>query len=182
MASGTIDIAQMLVNLEGSLNPVSQLVTGSAYLIGIILVFKAFYHLKVYGEARTMMSSQTSIKTPVTYMIVGAVFLWLPTAFYSILATGYGGGARILSYDEWVGASNLTRQGRVVMGAIFRLVQIIGLIAFIRGWMYISKGADKGAQAQTGKALTHIVGGILGMNIVWTANVLQATVGVDLFS
>ena len=63
----------VLKNIAATVQPIQKLLTGSAYLLGLLFAFKALYMLKVYGEARTMMSSNTSAKEPLTYLFVAAV-------------------------------------------------------------------------------------------------------------
>lgn len=171
-----IDAAQFLENVANTLDPFSQLVTGAAYLFGLAFFFKAMYHLKVYGEARTMMSVQTSIRTPMTYLLIGAAFLYLPTAIDIMLSTTFGSD-NILAYSEWEGNA---QYGGISMAAVFKIIQFVGLVAFLRGWLLLSQTAGQGAQPQAfGKALTHILGGILAMNVVGTANILSATLGIN---
>lgn len=171
-----LDAAQFLENIANTLDPFSKLVTGGAYLFGLAFFFKAMYHLKVYGEARTMMSTQTSLRQPLTYLLIGAAFLYLPTAVDLMLSTTFGSD-NILAYSEWEGN---TQYGGVSMDAIFKIIQFVGLVAFLRGWLLLSQTAGQGAQPQAfGKALTHILGGILAMNVVGTANILSATMGIN---
>ena len=62
--------ADILTNIAKSLGPVQRMLTGVAYLLGLSFAFKAIYSLKVYGEARTMMSSNASLKEPILYLVV----------------------------------------------------------------------------------------------------------------
>lgn len=170
------DATQILINLSDSLGPVSQLISGAAYLIGISFAFKALYHLKIYGELRTMMSSNTSFKEPMAYLFVAAIFIFLPTGVSLIMSTTFG-YANPLAYSEWPSAGGTSVSPGMI--AVFRLVQVIGLIAFIRGWIFIVKSQGQGAQGGFGKGLTHIFGGIAGMNIIGTAQVISATLGIN---
>jgi intracellular multiplication protein IcmC len=56
-------------------------------------------------------------------------------------------------------------------------IQIIGLVAFIRGWMMIAKSASQGGHQQGGfgKGMMHIFGGVMAINIVSTLNVINQT-------
>jgi intracellular multiplication protein IcmC len=69
--------ANILTNIANSLVPVQRLITGGAYLIGCAFLFKAIYSLKVYGESRTMMSNNASVKEPVVYLMVDAIHIWV---------------------------------------------------------------------------------------------------------
>jgi len=84
------DTTSILTNVANSLVPVQRLITGGAYLIGCALLFKAIYSLKIYGEARTMMSSNTSVKEPIVYLFVGAIFIYFPSAFATLMQSTFG--------------------------------------------------------------------------------------------
>ncbi|MCP0913189.1 MULTISPECIES: type IV secretion protein IcmC [Legionella] len=169
----------ILNNIANSLKPVQRLLTGAAYLIGLSFAFKALYSLKVYGEARTMMSSNASIKEPVTYLLVAAIFIYFPTAFQVLLNTTFG-YANPLSYSA-IGSENKTLNtlfgpNSLVGKPLTIIIQTIGLIAFIRGWVLISRSASQGQPpGGTGKGMMHVFGGILAMNIVGTLQIINNT-------
>ncbi|MEC8977583.1 MAG: type IV secretion protein IcmC, partial [Pseudomonadota bacterium] len=49
---------------------------------------------------------------------------------------------------------------------ILGVIQIIGLIAFLRGWVQISRATNAGNQpGVVSKALTYIIAGIMAINI-----------------
>lgn len=175
-AQSSIDIATLLQNIVTQLGPYERLVTGAAYLLGLMMIFRALFYLKVYGEQRTMMSNQASAKVPVTLMVTGTMMVYLPTAIKIFLSTTFGSES-ILSYQDWTGA---TSAGGMTMNAIVRIIQFVGLVAFIRGVYIMSQAATGQSQgASFGKGLTHMIGGIGALNIVQTANILSATLGVN---
>lgn len=171
--------ADILNNIANSLIPVQRLITGGAYLIGCAFLFKAIYSLKVYGEARTMMSNNSSIKEPVVYLMVGAVFIYFPTAFSTLMQSTFG-YQNVLQYAP-INSSNATLDtlfgsGSAVGRPLTILLQVIGLIAFVRGWVLIARSASQGQPpGGTGKGLIHVFGGILAINIVGTINMLNNT-------
>lgn len=172
----------VLTNIANSLIPVERLITGAAYLIGCALLFKAIYSLKVYGEARTMMSSNSSIKEPIVYLLVGAIFIYLPTGVAAVMTTtfGYPNVKNILQYAP-LGSSNPTLDalfgtGSVVGRPLLIIIQVIGLVAFVRGWVLIARSASQGQPpGGTGKGLIHVFGGILAVNIVGTLEMINNT-------
>jgi intracellular multiplication protein IcmC len=171
--------ADILRNIAASLEPIQQLITGVAYVMGIAFAFKAIYSLKVYGEARTMMSSNASLKEPVTYLVVSAVFIYLPRAMKVLLMTTFG-DTDILPYAP-INSSNgtldaLFGSNSPVGASLSLFIQVIGLIAFIRGWVLIARAAGQGGQpGTTGKGLMHVFGGILAINIVKTLEIINNT-------
>ncbi|KTD66079.1 hypothetical protein [Legionella spiritensis] len=171
--------ADILNNIASTLGPVQKLISGAAYLIGLSFAFKALYSLKVYGEARTMMASNTSIKEPATYMLVAALFIYFPTGVEIILNTTFG-DANILQYAP-VSSNNqsfntLFSADSVVGRPLTIIIQTIGLAAFVRGWVLVARSASQGQPpGGTGKGLMHVFGGILAMNIVATINIINNT-------
>src|SRR5204862_7284694 len=69
-ASQNPDMQTMLSTLNASIPELWRLVTAAAYIMGFILAFKGLYYLKVYGEARTMMATQSSFKVPAIMFFV----------------------------------------------------------------------------------------------------------------
>lgn len=168
----TVNFQTMLQNLASSYGDLWKLVTATAYVLGFALIMKALYQLKIYGEMRTMMSSNASIKTPLTYMFAGTMLIFSPEAFSVINMTLFATPSPIHWSDAhlkgWTAEST-----RAAIG----MVQLIGLIAFVRGWLYIARAGDQGGQPVVGKGLTHIIGGVLAINILQFKDVLWATFG-----
>lgn len=171
--------ADILQNIANNLAPIQRLLTGSAFIIGLAFAFKALYSLKVYGEARTMMATHTSMKEPLTYVAVAAVFIYFPTAFEIFMNTSFGYG-NVLAYAP-VDSSNSTidtlfGSGSAVGRPLTLIIQVIGLAAFIRGWVLIARSASQGQPpGGTGKGFVHVFGGILAMNIVGTLQIIDNT-------
>lgn len=169
--------ANWLNNLALSVDQLYKMVTGAAYVMGCSFLFKAFYTLKVYGEARTMMASSASIKEPLTYLIIAGAFIYMPTGVDVLLNTTFG-ETNILSYEELPSGMNLTVANGGI--ALLRILQLIGITAFVRGWILVGRSQAQGSQPGTlGKGITHIFGGILLMNIVATINILYNTLGIQ---
>jgi intracellular multiplication protein IcmC len=62
---------------------------------------------------------------------------------------------------------------------VLQLIQIVGLIAFIRGWLILVKTATGQQGGGIGKGITHIIGGVLALNIVGTQQVINASLGIS---
>lgn len=175
-----VDQADILKNIANSLEPIQHLITGAAYVMGCAFLFKAIYSLKVYGEARTMTSSNASVKEPLTYIFVGAMFIYLPTAVDLMLQTTFGSNAQILAYAP-INSKNNTLEtlfgvGSPVGRPLTMLIQVIGLIAFIRGWVLVARASSQGQQpGGMGKGFMHVFGGIVALNIIKTLEIINAT-------
>lgn len=169
-----IDAMQILINISNQINPIQRLVTAGAYILGLGFAFKGIYSLKVYGQSVSMMSSQTTLKTPLMYLFVGAMLIYLPTAMNIMMQTTFG-TTSILSYTG--AGSSYYGQG---LRAVLRLVQLIGVISFVRGWVILAQASGQGGHqgASFGKAMTHIIGGVLAVNIILFLRVMGKTTGI----
>ena len=153
---------------------VTRLLFATAYLMGIGFMVRALYYLKVYGEARTMMASQSNFLTPVAMIICGACLIFLPTAIDVLNYTLYDTND-ILSYQ---GAVNPYQDFIVVAGLI---VKLIGFIAVIRGFVMLAGTGKQGAQPQTAKAITHLIGGVMAINFWASVSIFSNLFGIFWF-
>lgn len=171
--------ADVLTNIANNLLPVEHLITGAAYLMGLSFAFKALATLKQHGENKSSMAQGSGLKEPLLYFLVAAVFIYFPTVFSVLLNTTFGYSS-VLAYSSMssnnrIGGS-LFVSGSEVGRSLALIIQVIGLIAFIRGWILIARSASQGQPpGGTSKGLVHIFGGILAMNIVGTLDVLNNT-------
>ncbi len=163
----------MLQHLSNSYPDLWRLLTAFSYVMGFALALKALYNLKIYGEMRTMTSSQASMKTPLTYMLASTMLIFAPTAF-SIVNYTFFGDDNPLSYTSG-GVGGFTQSSII---AVIGVVQIIGLVAFVRGWLLVARAGEQGGQPGTvGKAMTHIIGGAFAINVVQVKDVIWNTFG-----
>jgi intracellular multiplication protein IcmC len=118
------------------------------------------------------MSSQHSLKGPLINFLVATALIYSPQMFATLMLTSFGYSSPLQYGGDIPGWADAG--GKALIG----LVQVIGVIAFIRGWLYIARLAGQGGQPGTfGKGLTHIIGGILAINIIGTKEVLFGTFG-----
>ncbi len=169
-----LQIQEMLVNLSSSITPFWRLVTGASYLFGLVFVFRGIFMLKVYGEGRTMMSGQANLKGALICLLVGAVLLFSQSMYDTLLFSTFSATSTSpLQYD-----TNSTLSIDAYF-SLLRFISLIGLISFIRGWVMLTHLSNPGQQSSFGKALTHIIGGLLAINIQGTINVVQGTLGMS---
>lgn len=163
----------MLINASSQFPAIWKLVTAAAYLMGVAFILRGVYQLKVYGDLRTMMSTQTNLKQTLIVLIVGTVLMYIPTAFRSAMMSTFG-----TTVPEAIPYQSQGDISGEAMNAIMKFVQLIGIISFIRGWIYLTHASNPGGHSSFGKGITHIIGGLLAVNIEGTKEALQATTGV----
>jgi hypothetical protein len=155
----------MLVNISKSLVPVQSLMTGAAYLFGIILIYNAFERL------RTMMNSgrrsQEHMMIVVAYLLGGSGLLFLPS-MVSVLANTFFGVNNVLQYVSF--------QNYGILGAIKIIIQTAGVIWFFRGMILLVHASEPGGE-EGPRGLAMLVAGIFGIyfneTIQWMNSVVN---------
>lgn len=171
---------QKLINIFANLGPsllsIQKLLTAGAYIIGISFIIRGVMALKQLAEHKNSMGQQHSMKEPMFYILSGAMLLYFPTGLKIFLTTTFG-SEQILSYDSLNLSSTFFSNVKNLSENMLLFVQLIGLIAFIRGWIIIAKSSSQGGgqHGSFGKGLMHVFGGVLGINIVQTLNVISNT-------
>ena len=68
-AETQINIATMIENLAETLPALMQLVTAFAYVMGFYMVIHGILLLKKFGESRSMMSTENSLKGQIAFLV-----------------------------------------------------------------------------------------------------------------
>lgn len=169
------DFEKMVTALSQNLPGVIKFLIAFAYVSGFWLIFSAMHELRIYGQMRTMMPTNVNFSGPVARMAIGALLMFLPgTLDYSLYSLWGYGTSSVMSYP-----SDMPAGTEPVIRALIGLTRVIGYIAFIRGFTILTRTTRQNAPPGiTGKALMHIFGGIMAINIVGTINVLKTTLGM----
>lgn len=149
------DLTTIIGNLSQSLFPVQHLISGFAYVTGIVFVSIALFKLHKIGDARVQSPSREKTIVPLLYMLVGAALIYLPSTLEVMANTAFGPD-NILAY----GAYNRFD----IYSSMGLLIQTAGLIWFVRGTILITQATHPGAKKEGAKGLVFIFAGILAMN------------------
>jgi len=167
------DLAQILVNLQKSLPAVIQLVVAIAYVMGLTFIFTAVHELRVYGQARTMIPTETSLAAPLGRMAIGALLLFLPGMIDVSVYTLWNHSVYNVQAYFQPGSEDWANQ---VFDSVIALVRVFGYISIVHGLAMLSRVVKRGAApGQFGKGMIHIIGGVLGVNIVETTQIIMST-------
>jgi intracellular multiplication protein IcmC len=166
----------LLQNIESQLPYLMRMVTGAGFVLGFYCIYKAVYQLKAYGQGISMMSQQHSITGPSIMLIMGAALVYYPSSINTMLITIFGSN-NILAYPVF---GDIDPSYNLMGTVLTKIVSLVGIIAFIRGLlMFYHIGEGKAQQgASFSKAFTHLLGGILALNIVGTAKIIGSTLGI----
>lgn len=170
--SVTMNAQQFLINFAKSVPNLMRMITAIAYVLGMYFIIAGIMKLKQFGESRTMMSGEHSVKGPMVLLVVGALLLYVPTSVQVGLST-FWTNPNPYSYlqqkDQWADFINI----------VYTVVQLIGVIAFIRGLVILSHLSGHGQPGTFGKGLTHIIGGLFCINIYQFIQVIFITLGIN---
>ena len=173
-AAVEVNVATMIENFKVALPSLMRLITALAYVIGMFFVIRGIMMLKEHGESRTHQSSDRGhLKGGLIMIAVGAALLYLPSSVQTGMST-FWTNPTPLAYvaqqnDPW---SELIQ-------ACFLVIQLIGTIAFIRGLIMLTHLSQHGGHQGTfGKAMAHIVGGILLIDMYDFVTAVGNTLGL----
>ncbi|KTD06001.1 protein IcmC (DotV)-like protein [Legionella gratiana] len=148
------DLVTMIGNLSRSLYPVQHLITGGAYILGILFFMTAIAKLRKIADYRAQSSSQEKMYGPMMYLLLGAALLYLPSALDAMANTTFGVG-NVLTYSSYNPSNIFSSMGL--------LIQTIGVLWFVRGSVLVAHSSHPGTEHGP-KGLAFICAGILAMN------------------
>ena len=214
MSAGTCHFAVLgttdfMMNLAYNIkDPLTMLLSVLAFLIGLVYIFRGLSKASRYGTDPRAYSMSAILSN----LIAGAALVSVGSSMNAVFNSLFGGITLtsactknfdhniMTSGDFWCNFENgvfakthgllatqnvaaLARFEADVTAALI-FFQIIGFIAFIRGWMVLKAYTEGGGGEQKTMAagLTHIFGGALAVNIYQTLEFIDYTFGTRFFS
>lgn len=177
-ATGTVTFSSLFINLNNSLNQIWTMLIATCYLVGFSLTVASIYKLKKFGERTAFMHNSKGLLAPSAAFFIGMCLMYAPTFLKNLNQTifAYPDPLNTLSWQQ----SHAGIDWADALAPMIGTIQVIGLIAFIRGMLLITKST--GEQPQPGavsKGFIHVVGGVLAINITGTMDALAATFGLS---
>lgn len=163
----TIDLVTIIGNISHSLYPLQHLITGGAYVLGILFFITAVNKLMKIGDHRAQSSSKEQMYTPLMYLMFGAILIYLPSALHVAANTAFGAG-NVLTYTSYNPINISSSMGL--------LIQTAGILWFVRGCVLVAHSSQPGTQHGP-KGFVFIIAGILSMNFDNTISVLNSIMG-----
>jgi len=169
------DVTAMLSALQAQIPQLIRFIKALSWLMGIFFVMAGVMKLKAYGQQTMMSSTHASMTGPLVYITIGSLLIYFPSIFFVVTETLMGGGDSVLSYTP----GELSGFGFAsLLAVVVAIVRLVGFIAFLKGWVILTKlGSQNGQGGTVGKGIVHIVGGVLAVNIITTWEILRATFG-----
>ncbi|HET9843269.1 MAG TPA: hypothetical protein VFP93_01260 [Gammaproteobacteria bacterium] len=177
----SVSIDTALANLTDAVSAIKVLVSAISFIVGIFLVFKGVTGYKIFATQTFASAQKGEFAGPLVFIIVGSILIYLPAATDVSLFTVFGKNAsgipdeaKLIAYP----GGGVEEKWTEIAVVLIKYMKLIGFIAFVRGWIILSKMGHSGSQpGSVGKGLTHLIGGVLLMNIVDTVLILARTFG-----
>ena len=164
-----VDYAQTLTQ---NFEIIADIMQSIAVLMGVSLTLGGLFQMKHYAEARSMMSRNEG-GGAVAMIVCGAILLALPSFIGTGLSAIFAQTSPLAYEGDTSGINGL-------FVPIIILVRLVGVGAFMKGVLMASRLGSQHAQPGTmGKAVTHIVAGILCVNVVQTIDLLKQIFGME---
>lgn len=160
----SVDLIQIIGNLGQSLYAVQGLISGFAYLIGIVFYIKALNKLMIIGDYRAMGQSSERMFVPIAYLLAGSALFFLPTAVGTLANTAFGTG-NVLQYAQFSPYDITT--------SMPLLIRTAGLIWFVRGCVLLAQASEPGVQHGP-KGLVFLCAGVLAFNYETTVSTINS--------
>lgn len=163
--AGMID---MLTSMGGSIDPLMRLISGGAYIIGFWFIWLAIKKTYTMADYRARSASSGRAFIPLTYLMGGLALLYLPSFVHIAQNTFFGLNAP-LAYANWL--DSLREKYGDPTQVLIRLVQLSGIIWFVRGVVLLVHASEPGVQHGP-RGMAFLVAGILAMNLNYTINLV----------
>lgn len=162
-------VAQFAATVIGNLKHFSSILEILSIAGGLGLFLAALFEFKRYGEMRTFMSHQMTIARPLSMLLAACMLLILPTMIGTFMLAFWG------SANPMVYTPTTDSGWEPLMPVVIDFVRVVGIFAFMRGIFLISRSGGQGSQPGTlSKAILHMFGGVLCINIVATEHLMKA--------
>lgn len=175
----SIDLSTALTNLQAAFSSITILITAVSYTLGTAFAVTGLMRYRAIATQTLSSAQKGEIMGPFVYIMIGCILIYFPETLDSSLLsvfddTTVGTGTDFIAYVG-VSADENWRQVSIV---VVEYITLVGYIAFIRGWVILSKLGQSGAQpGSMGKGLLHVIGGVLLINIVYSFQILARTFG-----
>ena len=160
---------EVAAQLTTAFRRISSISSDLSVVMGACIFIGGIYHMKRYGEARTMMSRQMSFSKPLMPLLRGTLLMSFPSVLGAIMNTFWG--------DSWSSplAYEVSGGYDVMVPAMLSMVRLLGVISFIRA--ILSALNAVGPHAQPGsksKVAVLLVAGIICVNVTGTIHLINS--------
>lgn len=177
-ASATLDVimTNFVSNIQG---PLINLLSVICEVLGVYLIYQGLLKSSRYGTDPRA-NSPTTIISSLTF---GAIFMVIGQSLDTIMLSVFGDSSiHTFSSLKWTSLSSMggdTTQFQNAIKAALTFFQLVGFISFVRGFNVLRNAVEGKGQATVGQGLTHIIGGVLAINIYYFMQIMDQTFGTN---
>jgi hypothetical protein len=157
------DLTVILGNISRSLDPVQHLITGCAYLLGLVFFITGMGKLHEIGGKG---SQSSGMNGAMVYFLMGACLLYLPNAMSILSNTAFGMNSA-LNYVPYNPTNFYTVMEMIINTA--------GIVWFVRGAALIAQSSAPGTQ-EGFKGIAFLIAGVFAMNFVSTVGLINTII------
>jgi len=186
VATGYADLVNVLVNVGKVVPTAIMMLQSIGALMGLYLIASAL--VEIWGVTHDNALKYVAGRQRFSYgsafvqLFVGTILVTMGTlewmGIMSRTLTGNYANSRMLSYSQ--SGTTLQAQAQLATLALLGIMQIVGFIAMVKGWLTINAYYNGQSQTGWGTASGFIIGGILAWNFKWFSDVLNNTIGFNL--
>jgi hypothetical protein len=167
-------VANFVSNIEG---PLIDLLSITAILMGIFLIIRGLIKGAKYGTD----PRSSSVPNIATHLVIGSILIVAGQSLSTMVATLFGDSTLGDSSTVLAWAQSLDTSGTfgTAVTAALTFFQLIGMIAFVRGWYIVKNAVEGTGQATVAQGFTHIIGGVLAINIYSFLEIMDQTFGTN---
>lgn len=180
-AASNVTLDVMMTNLVTNIKtPMLMMLSVTAMAMGLYLIIRGLMKATKHGtDPKT--HSMTNIYTS---LIIGAALLATGSNVNVFMNSIFGttGMTDANTVTQWAAiqnlGSNMTQFQNAIM-AVLTFFQLVGFISFIRGWTILRQAVEGQGQHTISQGLTHIIGGVIAINIYGFLPIMNSTFGTN---
>lgn len=159
----------ILANTQRSYPGIMRLFAAVSWFFGLVFMMTAIYQAAALGESG---AREGGWGKPAATLIAGACMFSLPQLIAALTMTFYEHSSSPLAYVHGAGSGSM-------LGPIFGLVQLLGVLAVIKAVIKLKHLGDPlHRRSETmGQVWAHMIGGVAAINIQYTIHVIANTIG-----
>ncbi len=183
------DLMDVLVNIGGVIPPIIMMLQGIAALMGLYLVGSSLIEIwgVTHDNAMKYVAGRQrfSVGSALLSMFVGSILLAMGTlelvGILSRTLTGDYASSRVTAESlSYTSGSGLSEKVQIATLALLGIMQVVGFIAMVKGWLTVNRYYNQQGQEGLGNAFGWIIGGVLAWNFKWFSDLLNNTIGFNL--
>ena len=170
-------MTNLVTNIKGPLIAALSIV---CFIVGVFLVLRGVLRMAKFGQD----PKEASMPRILTSMVFGAIFMVMGQSLNIMMDSVFGVGTTLAPNTvlSWSSINSLgvdTTSFKTAVTAALTFFQLVGFIAFVRGWNVVRNAAEGSGQATYAQGFTHIIGGVMAINIYQYLIILDHTFGTS---